>query len=263
MSKFNVANLIALVLLAAAAASLRGAARWTAVAVVVMSYLLLLTLGVVILRMQFFCPVLCCGPGGKNWLSLTFDDGPDPDSTPVLLDLLGEKNVQAAFFCVGERVERYPEIARRIHEEGHLIGNHTHAHSYLTNFYSISRLVREIEKAQGAVERATGLLPRFYRPPAGLMNLNVAHAVRRLGMDVIGWQSGRFDRSSEPPEAVVKRIVAKARDGGIVELHDQGVPPERLSAIVGGLVDAVRREGHQLVRLDKLLGRPAYKEKKT
>jgi len=260
MSRFHITTLTVLALATAAAVLLDGAARWIVLGVLLAGYLALLSLGVAVLRLQFFCPVLCRGPAGKMRLALPFDDGPDPDAPPALLDLLRRKNVRAGFFCVGERVERHPGVAKRMREEGHLIGNHTHRHSAFTNFYSTSRLTREIERAQQAIERAAGLVPRFYRPPAGLTNPNAARAVRRLGLDVVGWQSGRFDRNCRAPEAVIRRIVAKARDGGIVALHDQGVPPDRLCAVVEGLIEAVRREGYQLVRLDELLGRLAYRE---
>ncbi|MHC5054342.1 MAG: polysaccharide deacetylase family protein [Planctomycetota bacterium] len=260
MSKFHVTSIAALALAGAAAWFLEGSARWAALGAVAAAWVALVAVGVCVLRLGFFCRVHSRGRAGSGEVALTFDDGPDPASTPALLDALARKGVRAAFFCVGSRVDLEPELVRRIAAEGHLVCNHTHSHSGLTNLFTTRRVVAEIVMASDAVERAAGARPRFFRPPVGLTNPNVASAARQLGLDVIAWRCGLFDRGSKPAQSVVDRVLRALRERDIVALHDQGVAPERLVAVAEGVIDGARRKGLDFERLDVLIGRQAYEE---
>src|SRR5262249_40174528 len=150
-------------------------------------------LGVAFPQLSLFGRFICRGNGALRRVALTFDDGPDAQSTPALLDLLRTERLQAAFFCVGRRVETERELAARIVRDGHLLENHSFAHSNLTNFFSVGRLRTELEQTQAAVQQATGLAPKLFRPPMGLSNPRVFRAARLLGLKVIGWSARGLD----------------------------------------------------------------------
>jgi peptidoglycan/xylan/chitin deacetylase (PgdA/CDA1 family) len=249
MSRFHKALLVALTLAAAA--------RWLGSTGALMGigagFAAAVALGVAIPRLGFFGPFVCRGPSDRRCVALTFDDGPDPRSTPRLLDLLREAGVQAAFFGVGEKVAAHGELAARIIREGHLLENHSYSHSHFTNFFSAARLRRELERTQEAVRMTTGTAPRCFRPPMGLSNPRIFRAAKALDLTVVGWSSRGLDTVLADPERIVRRIVRRLEPGAIVLLHDGNVPGERLIPAVKTLLDRVRELGYEVVRLDRML----------
>jgi peptidoglycan/xylan/chitin deacetylase (PgdA/CDA1 family) len=239
-------------------ASLSGALAlaWRSVALlsaVAAALLAVIGLGVAIPQLRLFGPFVCRGAGTRRWVALTFDDGPDARSTPALLELLREAGVQAVFFCVGERVAAQPELAARIAQEGHLLGNHSYAHSNATNLFSFSRLHQELERTQTVIEQTTGVAPRWFRPPMGLSNPRVFRVARALGLTVVGWSARGLDTRLTEPERIVGRIVRRLEPGAIILLHDGNVPAQRLVATVKSLLDTLRTHGYEVVRLDRML----------
>ncbi len=214
---------------------------------------LIVSLGVVWPRLSLFGPFICRGDRSRRCVALTFDDGPDARSTPALLELLREARVEAAFFAVGQRVAAERELAARIVRAGHLLENHSFAHSNLTNFFTIPRLQAELAHAQEAIQQATGVAPKWFRPPMGLSNPNVFHAARALGLKVVGWTARGFDTQVKDPERVVKRIVRQITPGAIILLHDGNIPAERLLVTVKLLLAKLHERGYEVVRLDRLL----------
>lgn len=210
-------------------------------------------LGVSLPHWQFFGPFICHGATREKKVALTFDDGPDPESTPALLDLLHARGVRATFFCIGKRVEENPELAARIVREGHEIGNHSHAHSNLTNFYMPWQFLSDIRRANDAIRRATGATPARYRPPMGLSCPAMFFATRRLKMPVIGWTARGFDTRVKDPERIVARIVRKLSPGGVILVHDGRIPRERLEETVTTLLDKLKTLGYEVVPLAELL----------
>lgn len=168
-------------------------------------------------------------------LAFTFDDGPDPDYTPALLDLLDRHGAKAVFFVVGKQARKNPELLREIRRRGHEIGNHTanHVNSW---FVSPVRLRREILATSAAVEAATGEPTRYFRPPWGRLNLFSLAVARRTGHEIVLWtfDAGDWkpgDRAGEVAAAITERI----QNGAIVLLHDfgraPGVPENTLCAL--------------------------------
>jgi peptidoglycan/xylan/chitin deacetylase (PgdA/CDA1 family) len=213
----------------------------------------LINLGVVWPRLSLFGPFLCHGANSRRCVALTFDDGPDARSTPALLELLREARVEVAFFAIGKRVVAEPDLAARIVREGHLLENHSFAHSNLTNFFTIPRLQAELAQAQAAIQQATGVAPKCFRPPMGLSNPNVFHAARALGLKVVGWTARGFDTQVKNPELVVNRIVRQLHPGAIILLHDGNIPAERLLVTVKLLLAKLHERDYEVVRLDRML----------
>jgi peptidoglycan-N-acetylglucosamine deacetylase len=214
---------------------------------------LLIGLGVSFPQWQMFGVSLCRVRTEQRVVALTFDDGPDPASSPVLLELLGRRRVVATFFCVGEGVARYPELARRMAGEGHQVENHSQGHSGWFNLFSLQCLRTEIKEAQEQICQATGRAPTLFRPPMGLTNPRVFRVAGELGLRVAGYSVRGFDLRPDEPEKIVGRLMRGVRPGAILLLHDGGVPAARLASVVNLLLDKLDDQGYRCLRLDKLV----------
>jgi peptidoglycan/xylan/chitin deacetylase (PgdA/CDA1 family) len=161
-------------------------------------------------------------PGAKV-VALTFDDGPDPEITPRVLDILDAHGARATFFCIGREVDRYPRLARSIVDRGHQVENHSYRHSHRFGFLGPTHLRREIDRAQQAIESATGRRPGLFRAPAGVRNPFVQPALDRLGLRLVSWTRRGFDTVSRRTDRVLSRLVTGLGPGDILLLHD-GAP---------------------------------------
>jgi peptidoglycan/xylan/chitin deacetylase (PgdA/CDA1 family) len=220
---------------------------------VIFVFLVVMGLGVTIPQFRFFGNFICRDSNSQKRVALTFDDGPDSKSTPQLLEFLRERKIPATFFCIGKRVEANPEIAAQIRREGHLLENHSYAHSYFTNFYSAARLKTELELAQAAIKKAAGVTPNYFRPPVGLSNPNTFRVAKKLNLQVIGWSVRSLDTVIRDPEKIVARVKRGLYPGAIILLHDGNIPAEKLLATVKSLLDEVQKLDYEVVRLDELL----------
>lgn len=209
--------------------------------------------GVAIPQLRYFGPFICRGRSQGKQVALTFDDGPDPRSTPRLLDILREAKIPAAFFCIGKNVAAYPELAARIVREGHLLENHTYHHSNFTNFFSVNRLQQEMINTRDAIRKSSGAVAAYFRPPMGLSNPRTFRAARLERLQVVGWSIRSLDTITREPGKIVARIRRKLHGGAIVLLHDGNIPVEKLEATVKSLLDTLNQTGYEVVRLDKLL----------
>jgi peptidoglycan/xylan/chitin deacetylase (PgdA/CDA1 family) len=188
-------------------------------------------------------------------VTLTFDDGPDPECTPRVLDILEREGVRGAFFLIGRRAAHAPGLARRIAQAGHDLGNHTWSHASLWRC-GPAETERQIADGHAAIAQAAGTPPRFFRPPWGKTNLAMFGALRRLGTPCVFWTMQPEGRRPVEPGEQARRAVARVRPGAIYDLHDaDGVPGagarlvEHLPALIAGL----RGRGYALVPLRELL----------
>jgi len=181
-------------------------------------------------------------------VALTFDDGPSPDVTPRVLDILREKNASATFFVVGRQVERHPELARRVSAEGHVIGNHTYSHPPLFCFLSPRRLREEVERAQDVIFGATSVRPRHFRSPVGLRHPILKAALDRVNLDFVLWRLRTYDTRALTPDGLRRRILERVRPGAIVLLHDRGGPgAAAMLTALPDVIDALRARGYEFV----------------
>lgn len=156
----------------------------------------------------------------RRVIALTFDDGPHPELTPKLLDILRQNGVRATFFVVGRNVEAYPEIARRIVAEGHEIANHSWSHTAFTKIGAAS-LQREVESTNDIIERVTGRRPTKIRPPYGAINPRVrAFLTKDQNLDVVLWSVDPLDWKRPGASVVAQRLAEGATPGGILLSHD-------------------------------------------
>jgi peptidoglycan/xylan/chitin deacetylase (PgdA/CDA1 family) len=156
----------------------------------------------------------------RDAVAITIDDGPHPDITPRVLELLDEHGAKATFFCVGEKVRRYPELAREILHRGHAVENHSQRHVHNFSLLGPRRLREEIGRAQESIEAVTGLVPRFFRAPAGLRNPFLDPVLTRLELQLASWTRRGFDTVSRDPDAVLGKLTRHLGGRDILLLHD-------------------------------------------
>jgi len=249
MTRFQSTALFALLL--SGAVLITG--HWLWLIAVWSTFFIIMGFGVALPHWRFFGPFICQGNAGKKQVALTFDDGPDARSTLALLETLQVHEVEAAFFVIGKNVAAEPALAIQILRSGHLLENHSFAHSYTTNFFPAKKLAADLTAAQKVIEKHTGTTPRFFRPPVGLSNPNTFRVAEALRLKVIGWNIRSLDTRSTDPEQIVRRIMRRLKPGAIILLHDGNIPAERLVATVKLLLAKLREQGYEVVRLDRML----------
>ncbi len=213
---------------------------------------------------SLLCPVVTRIPNlrAAGRVALTFDDGPLPGVTDRILDQLQAFGARATFFVIGACARDHPDLVRRAHAEGHVIGNHTLAHSYACCFKWRAGWEDEIRRADDLIESIIGRRPSFFRPPMGYKTWHLAGAVRHTGHLVVGWSRRAFDGVPTTAEKIVQRL-GPARGGEILALHDGSSPwvrrrPLATVEAVPRVLDSLRARGLRSVTLEDLLGSPAY-----
>jgi peptidoglycan/xylan/chitin deacetylase (PgdA/CDA1 family) len=159
--------------------------------------------------------------GGER-VYLTFDDGPDAEVTPKVLDILDEAGFCASFFVVGEKVSRSPDLVRRMVTSGHRLENHSQHHLKRFSLLTPGQTGREIDEAQMVIQREAGYLPGYFRAPAGLRSPWVLPLLQRRGLRLVTWTRRGFDAVSRDPERVLARLTRGVNAGDILVLHDGG-----------------------------------------
>jgi len=167
----------------------------------------------------------------RNEIAITIDDGPDPEVTPRVLDVLDRYSARATFFCIANRAARHPDLCREIVRRGHSVENHSQRHAHDFSLLGPRRLLQEVQQAQKTLAMVSWQRPQFFRAPAGLRNLFLEPVLARLGLRLTTWSVRGFDTRERDPERVRRRLLSGLRAGAIVLLHDghaartdQGVP---------------------------------------
>jgi peptidoglycan/xylan/chitin deacetylase (PgdA/CDA1 family) len=195
----------------------------------------------------------------RNEVSLTFDDGPDPEVTPRVLDLLDRHQAKASFFCVGEKAAAHPDLVREIARRGHSLENHSHRHSHAFAFYGLFRLKRDVESAQTIIAGITGRTPRFFRAPMGLRSPLLDPVLARCGLRYVSWTRRGFDAIHRDSKQVLRRLAGGLAAGDILLLHDSGYSRTRdgtpvVLAVLPELLDRIQAKGLRSVTLFTALG---------
>ena len=197
----------------------------------------------------------------RDEFALTIDDGPDPEVTPRVLDLLDAEAMRATFFCIGQRVVDHPVLAREIVARGHAIENHSLRHRHDFSLLGPRAYDRELDAAQRAITDTVGIAPRFFRAPAGLRNVFPQGALERRGLMLASWTRRGFDTVEKDPERVVRRLTRGLAGGDILLLHDGHAARTRtrIPVIVEALPQlavACRARGLSSVTLRAAFGAP-------
>ncbi len=157
----------------------------------------------------------------RGEIAITFDDGPHPEVTLQVLDILDRCGAKASFFCVGEKAAAHPDIVGEIVRRGHTIENHSMRHSGFFGLYGPAALRRDIGAAQSVLGGITGRVPRFFRAPMGIRNPLLDPVMARLGLHYVSWTRRGFDTISRDPAVVLERLSDGLAAGDILLLHDR------------------------------------------
>jgi peptidoglycan/xylan/chitin deacetylase (PgdA/CDA1 family) len=185
-----------------------------------------------------------------NYVAMTFDDGPHPQNTPRLLDILRARNIKATFYVIGRSVDLYPNIVRRTVAEGHEIGNHTHTHRLLSKL-GMDDVRQEISRCRDAIVRAAGVQPRTMRPPyGGMLQTQREMVYREFGNPCILWSVDPLDWKRPGPGVVSSRILSGTTSGSIILAHD--LHSQTIDAMPAAM-DGLLKRGFRFVTVSQLL----------
>ncbi|TLV03554.1 polysaccharide deacetylase family protein [Dyadobacter luticola] len=193
--------------------------------------------------------------GKTKGIALTFDDGPNPETTPKVLEILKEKGVKATFFVIGKNAILYPDLLRQIHEEGHVIANHSFSHHYLIGFFSSKKLKNDLAHCNEVIRDVIGKTPLFFRPPFGVTNPRYASVLKELQLDSIGWSLRSLDTRANNKYQIINKIISELNARDIILLHDH------LQVTADSLADIIehcQQKGHKIVPLHQLIQKEPY-----
>lgn len=195
------------------------------------------------------------GPSNKKLAALTFDDGPDVHYTTEILKILKQHGIKATFFIVGSRAEAHPEMVKRIHEEGHAIGNHTWDHPNLKKI-SMTQIKSEVDRTDRLLTSLIGYKPHIFRPPYGIANASDIKELGRLGYKVIDWSVDTRDWAGTSPDRIIEYVHKEATPGAIVLEHCAGGRHEKLDNTIEALpriISYFKERGYRFVTIPELL----------
>ncbi|MCD4730126.1 MAG: polysaccharide deacetylase family protein [Bacteroidales bacterium] len=199
--------------------------------------------------MNFYLKTMYNGNPDEAKVALTFDDGPDEETTAGLLNILEKHQIKAAFFCIGNKIEKNKSILKKISENGHLIGNHSWSHAFLFDFFLPGRMIREIKKTDTIIDNITGIPVKLFRPPYGVTNPLLSKALKKTGHTVIGWSLRTFD-TTKNRQRVLKRIETQLKNGDIILFHDAN--PKTID-LLEDAIKLIKHRGMEIVGLNELL----------
>ncbi|MCZ8516188.1 polysaccharide deacetylase family protein [Paenibacillus filicis] len=187
--------------------------------------------------------------------ALTFDDGPDAKYTPKVLDILKQYDVKATFFVVGVQLSKYPEVLRRMHEEGHAIGNHSWDHKDLSKLPAPA-INKELKDTDDLIARTIGASSPLVRAPYGAVSDTLKADLSQAGRPLIGWTVDPRDWAGSSPLSIVDNVKSHIKPGGIILLHSFGGKQGKLDNTIEalpGIIAFLKDEGYCLVTVPELL----------
>lgn len=193
-------------------------------------------------------------------VAITFDDGPHPDDTPAILDILDRSGARATFFFIADRARRHPHLVESAVRRGHQVEAHSDTHPWWFSLAGPERIRREVRASVATLESLAGRRPRFFRPPMGHKNLFLERELAAAGMQLTTWSSRPFDTVRSDADGILRAVVSRAFPGGIILLHEgvrrrPGAPSETVAALAG-IIEGLRAKGLEPVTLDGLRSGP-------
>lgn len=210
-------------------------------------------------QVGFFLPIISRSITESKGVALTFDDGPSPSSTPILLALLARYQLTATFFVVGEKAARHPDLIADILTQGHSIGNHSWQHDNLLMLRSRKRLQQDIHQTQEVLKQA-GIQALVFRPPAGISNSRLKQVLRDEDLVTVTFSCRIFDQGNKKIINLAQRVLHKLKAGDILLLHDIAPEKEAMTTYwkneLNALFSSLRKGSYDVQPLEKLIGRP-------
>lgn len=194
-------------------------------------------------------PIYCVDTGGEKRACLTFDAAWGNEDTQLLIDILGQYNVKATFFVVGEWVDKYPESVKALHDAGHEIMNHSADHAHFSQL-SPDQIIHDITLCNEKIAAVTGVTPTLFRPPYGDYNDRVINTVNSMNIYPIQWSVDSLDWKNPGSDAIVKRVLEKTEPGSIVLFHNAA--PDTPGALPA-IIEHLQAQGYSLVTVSDLI----------
>ncbi len=174
-------------------------------------------------------------------LHLTFDDGPHPIATPIILQELKKQNIKATFFVLGQNVQKFPDLVRQIHAEGHQIGNHSYTHSNL--FFKNKTFIQgEILRTKDTIEKIIGTHSKYFRPPYGYFNRTILKILREFGLTSVLWDVDSKDYKLNSVSGISRRVIPNTSSGSILLFHDNDLTSEKTTTYLPVIIDILLKK---------------------
>ena len=218
-------------------------------------YSLILFYGCYSISSNFFLPVICSAVTSKKEIAISFDDGPASGFTPAILQVLKENDVEAAFFCIGKYIPGNEALFKQVHDAGHLIGNHSYSHHFWFDLFSSSKMLQDVRLMDHAMQEVTGLKPRLFRPPYGVINPNLKKAIISGGYSPVGWSVRSMDTVATDEGKLLKKINNSLKPGAVFLFHDT---TKITLSVLPAFLRYVKESGYKVTRLDKMLNLKPY-----
>ncbi len=242
------------ILLAILADILTPLSFWVYVGIVLV-FASILAWGSATIQSGFYLHSVCSGNRNTRAVVLTFDDGPDGQVTPMILDVLKEHNVKAAFFIIGNKAELYPEVIKRIDAEGHVIGGHSYSHHFFFDLFSSRRILAEMKRTSDIVFSLTGKRMLLFRPPYGVTNPTLVRAIRAMNFTSVGWSLKSNDTVIKDDDLLLNRLISNVNKGDIILFHDN---KPWVVKLLKTFIPYLRNKEYTIDRLDKFANLDAY-----
>lgn len=210
--------------------------------------------GAYFIHSNFHLKAICGVKTNDKVIALTFDDGP-VEQTEKVLEVLKEFDAKATFFCIGNRIGGKADILKRADAQGHLIGNHSYSHSFMFDLNTKKQFVDDLQSCDGAIKKAIGKSPAFFRPPYGVTTPALARAVTKLRYEVIGWNIRSLDTAIKDRSQLLLRIKTRVKPGAILLLHDTTAGIE---IVLKEVLLYLKENNYKVVPLDILIQKKAY-----
>jgi peptidoglycan/xylan/chitin deacetylase (PgdA/CDA1 family) len=205
-------------------------------------------------KMQIRHPdILWHGDGSRNAIALTFDDGPHPRDTPQVLDVLARHNLHATFFLIGQSVERYPNLARQIHQSGHQLALHCYRHLPFP-MESASTLKRQLDQSRTAIARACDIPPetiRHVRPPYGFFTAKTLSLLEEWGYRLVLWDNMPL-HFLQPIQRTIKQVLTRTAPGSVIVLHDGKGHGAKVAQILNIVIPQLKAMGFDFVTIEQM-----------
>ncbi len=219
--------------------------------IVIAIYLLMCFIGSVFICLDFYTKAICRGvqSEGKS-IFITFDDSPDKEETPLVLEVLKKHDVKATFFIVGEKAEKDPGLIEKISASGHVLGNHSYGHGNLFPLKSKRKIVEEINKTNSIIESVKPSGVNIFRPPFGVTNPLIAKAIKKSDVYTIGWSLKSLDTVIKDHDRLLERLAGKTKPGDVVLLHDT---VKNIHMVVDKYIEFLKKNNYNFETVDKLI----------